>query len=136
MRRCHMIAIGLLATVLCTSKAQSLDKDGKFTVLGAGANSCEQWTKARSEGGVSMGGQSWIQGFISSHNHYAPGPNDLGKGIRPDAIRSWVDSYCSRHPSALLVHAAEALIVELIRRHPPYDLSSDPASQGVKPANR
>ena len=132
MSRCRMVAIALLATALCASKAQSLDKNGKFTVLGAGANSCEQWTKARSEGDVSISGQSWIQGFISSHNHYAPGPNDLGKGISPDAVRSWVDNYCSQHPSALLVYAAEALVIELIRRHPAYDLPSDPASQGVQ----
>jgi hypothetical protein len=132
MRRRQMFAIGLLATMLWPSSAQSLDQNGKFTALGAGANSCEQWTKARSDGGVSIGDQSWIQGFISSHNHYAPGPNDLGKGVSAPALRSWVDNYCSQHPSVLLVYAAEALVIELLRSHSPYDQSPDPASRGVQ----
>lgn len=132
MRRFRIFAVGLLATLFWTSHSQSLDQNGQFTALGAGANSCEQWSKARSNGGVSIGDQSWIQGFISSHNHYAPGPNDLGKGISPEALRSWIDNYCSQHPSGLLVYAAEALVIELIRRHPAYGLSPDPASQAVQ----
>jgi hypothetical protein len=128
MRRSRILA--MLATLFWTSNSQSLDQNGQFTALGVGANSCEHWSKARSTGGVSISDQSWIQGFISSHNHYAPGPNDLGKGISPEALRSWIDNYCSQHPSFSLVYAAEALVIELIRRHPAYGLSTDPASQG------
>jgi len=117
MRR-RMFASVLLATVFWPASGQSLDQNGKSFVLGAGVSSCEQWTKARVGGGVPVD-ESWIEGFISSHNHYAPGPNDLGMNMTLDALRSWVDNYCSQHPGVRLVSAAEALVIELIKRRPP-----------------
>ena len=117
--RGRIFALVLLATVFWPARGQSLDQNGKFLALGAGMNSCGQWTKARVEGDLPMVDVNWIQGFISSHNHYAPGPNDLGMGMKLDALRSWVDNYCSQHPSDLLVSAAEALVIELITRRPP-----------------
>ena len=108
-----------LAMLLSTSAAKSLDKNGSFIIWGAGATTCERWTMARRAGRVPVAAQSWIQGFVSSHNHYAEGPNDLGKGMTPDALRSWVDDYCSGHPDHLLAAAAEALVIELILRRPP-----------------
>jgi hypothetical protein len=118
MRR-RVFALVLLAPVFWPASGQSLDQNEKFLALGAGMNSCGQWTKARVESGVSIADENWIQGFISSHNHYAPGPNDLGMGMKLDALRSWVDNYCSQHPADLLVFAAEALVIELIKRRPP-----------------
>jgi hypothetical protein len=117
MRRCRF-ALVLIATALWPTVGQSLDQNGKFLALGAGMNSCGHWTKARAEGD-SIVDENWIQGFISSHNHYAFGPNDLGMGMKLDALRSWIDDYCSQHPAALIVSAAEALVIELIKRRPP-----------------
>jgi hypothetical protein len=114
----RMFVLVLLGTVFWPASGQSLDKNGKSFALGAGVNSCGQWTKARVEGGVPVD-ESWIEGFISSHNHYADGPNDLGRNMKLDALRSWVDNYCSQHPGDLLVSAAEALVIELIERRPP-----------------
>ena len=114
----RMFVLVLLGTVFWPASGQSLDKNSKSFMLGAGVNSCGQWTKARVEGGAPVD-ESWIEGFISSHNHYAEGPNDLGRNMKLDALRSWVDNYCSQHPGDLLVSAAEALVIELIERRPP-----------------
>jgi hypothetical protein len=116
-QRC-LFAVAWLAMLVSASAANSLDKNGSFIIWGAGATTCERWTAARARG-VPLAAQSWIQGFVSSHNHYAEGPNDLGKGMSPDDLRSWVDNYCSGHPDHLLAAAAEALVIELILRRPP-----------------
>src|SRR5262249_33017026 len=121
------ITLALLAALVWPFSAQALDRNGTYIIWGPGANTCEQWATARRERSVPSADQSWIQGFVSSHNHYADGPNDLGKGITPDALRSWVDSYCTQHPHDLLVRAAETLVIELIRSHPPYDHKPDPS---------
>jgi hypothetical protein len=85
MRRCRF-ALVLIATTLWPTGGQSLDQNGKFLAIGAGLNSCGHWTKVRAEGGDSIVDENWIQGFISSHNHYAFGPNDLGMGMKLDAL--------------------------------------------------
>jgi hypothetical protein len=104
----------LLVALSWPASGRAVDQNGKFFVMGAGRDSCGQWTKARLGGGVSVVHENWIQGFISSHNHYAEGPNDLGMGMKLEALRSWVDNYCSQHPGNLIVFAAEALVIELI----------------------
>jgi len=65
-------------------------------------------------GGVS----SFCKASSAHTNHYADGPNGLGRGMKLDALRSWVDNYCSQHPGDLLVLAAEALFIELILSEP------------------
>lgn len=129
----RIIAIGFLATVtpVCV---QALDEGGKFLIWGVGTNSCEQWTNARIERPIPPVYMSWIQGFVSSHNHYAEGPNDLGRNIQPALVTNWIDRYCSQHPQDLLAQAAEALVIQLIKRDPIFDSApGTPTTEGLGP---
>jgi hypothetical protein len=103
---CLSIA-AILAALISPSASAQLQK--QLSIYGAGSQSCGTWsTDTRFRGDR----QSWVLGFVSAYNFYAPGDTAVNP---PDngAITGWMDSYCAAHPLESVVNAALALITEL-----------------------
>jgi hypothetical protein len=83
-----------------------------------GMKSCAAWVKNRAElpapslGAIVDG--AWLDGYLSG---VAVARNiDFLKDVDKNIIRSWMDNYCSNHPSGLMGDAADALSIELKKR--------------------
>jgi hypothetical protein len=104
----------LLALVLCVATTATAEeyKEKAVTVFGAGSASCGSWT---AEPAYRQGRQSWVAGFVTGHNFYAPGDTAVAP---PDgkAMFVWMDRYCAEHPLDSIVNAALALVTELRRQ--------------------
>jgi hypothetical protein len=97
------IAISVL--LLSPTGAMS-SEDGKFTIYGAGTESCGRWLADRHAGDWYLAGQ-WVLWWISAYGYY--GSKDLRK-TDSDAIAVWIDNYCAAHPLDELSLAAEHLV--------------------------
>lgn len=117
----NRIVVALLSLLLLPNIAHALaNGQGEYTILGAGTNSCGDWTKARA--GDHDWNQliitGWILGYLTATNRYAPGSDDVTGNTDIEGIRAWFDSYCNQHPLEIISKAAEALVNELKQRSP------------------
>jgi hypothetical protein len=91
--------------------------------LGHGLSSCGAWIQARKMHNVDqMPMEQWVAGYLSEANLVgpdidAPDIPDLLKGEDWAGLTDWIDNYCNAHPLDKLYAAANALVVELGRRH-------------------
>ena len=92
--------------------------------LGHGLSSCGAWTQARKMHNIDqVPMEHWVAGYLSEANLVgpdieAPDIPDLLKGEDWVELTGWIDNYCATHPLDKLYTAANALVVELGRRHP------------------
>lgn len=107
----NMRFIAILATLIlasCVRPAHSAEAR-KYMVYGAGAASCGAWLAARRAGDWYLQGQ-WVLGFVSGYGYSAG--NSL-KNTDNDAMASWIDNYCQKHPLENLSEAAQGLVAAL-----------------------
>jgi hypothetical protein len=83
-----------------------------------GMKSCAAWLRSRAEQPAPSSGalvdSAWLDGYLSG---VAVARNiDFLRGIDQRIIKSWMDNYCTKHPSDLMGDAADALSVELKKR--------------------
>jgi hypothetical protein len=81
-------------------------------VLGAGTDSCETWTKARSKKVSDWEARAqWINGYLTSHSellYYQKKIDILGvQKIDGFNMLPIIDKYCARNPSQPLIYAAQ-----------------------------
>jgi hypothetical protein len=116
--RLIVLATLISLPVLCQARP---NQEGAYEVLGVGTLSCETWSKDRadraSERHFIYG--AWVQGYITAVNVFGEGASHLAKGIDDEGIMSWIDNYCSKHPTDSLTVAAKALVDELRNRPVP-----------------
>lgn len=88
----------------------------QYVIFGAGSRSCGSWLQVRSQAlpdAVVL--QSWVLGYLTSVNANVLSVNrDVTGGAEPDALFSWLDSYCAAHPLESVARAASALLDSLI----------------------
>ena len=89
-------------------------------IQGAGAVTCGRWVEARKKGEY-YGQLQWVQGFISSYNHYVYSHKMAsGNGVFGEtdyqAITVWMDNYCQRNPLDSVYMGAVNLVKELETR--------------------
>ena len=87
-------------------------------IKGAGVSTCGAWLRYRSSG-LYYGELHWIQGFISSYNHYVKtGQNQNGIFGSADgkSIAAWMDNYCRANPLDSVYMGTIVLVDELKRR--------------------
>jgi hypothetical protein len=108
------LAIGLLVSANAADTQRG--GGGPVHILGWGARSCGAWNEVKdAKEATSYGGAgSWVIGFASSSNIWAP--SDLLQGIDELALISWVDNYCAVHPLDLIGTAAVMLVLDLGQR--------------------
>ncbi|HKA31792.1 MAG TPA: hypothetical protein VKH64_01155 [Candidatus Binatia bacterium] len=78
-----------------------------ITTVGAGGDTCKQWTQAIKEPSARYQYRQWIFGFISGYNW-----RDSSKQVVPPdstALLSWVDEFCKANPDAPIYIAASRL---------------------------
>jgi hypothetical protein len=93
-------AMALAMGLLGSSVAHAYD------IVGVGAWSCVAWTDAR-KNRRSDTTEQWALGFLSGIGFVGPhGANPL-RGLPPQAVTDWLDSYCHSNPKDTIVHAAE-----------------------------
>ena len=107
---------------LCLALAVIPLPDGAkaWIVLGAGPNSCGQWTqdKAANSNLRDLDVQ-WLLGFVSAYNFYESAKGDETNGPDNQGLISWVDNYCAQHPLEQISTAAIELVTELTNRNKP-----------------
>ena len=112
-----LAVIALLFSAGSAWKAEA----GEYTVLGAGASSCGNWTKVTNEKGLdSPILHNWLLGYITAYNRWgpyysAPGLSNISKGTDVGGLLGWIDNYCKANPLKDLDDAAHALIFELLK---------------------
>jgi hypothetical protein len=85
-----------------------------FMALGTGADSCAIWTR-NSKNSFSEATQIlWVEGFMSG---LAQGTRrDLLRNIDEEALKTWMDDYCSKHPLDRVLDAMAPLWLDLLQR--------------------
>lgn len=79
-------------------------------IKGAGAGSCGEWMEDR----PSI--LHWLQGYISSYNHYVykgNNPNGVFGDANHKSIAAWMDNYCQVNPLSSPADGVTVLIEEL-----------------------
>ena len=115
------IAPALLGLLLLPNVTHALSNEqGQYSILGAGTNSCGEWTKARA--GDQDWNQliitAWVLGYLTAVNEYAPGSDDITGNTDIEGLRAWLDNYCSQHSLEIIANAAQKLVKELRQRSP------------------
>ena len=59
---------------------------------------------------------AWIAGFLSAIRIHMPNDKDIFSHIDPEHIKLWILDYCTKHPTAKLIEATNALYEELKQR--------------------
>jgi hypothetical protein len=83
-----------------------------------GMKNCGAWVKSHAEQPApsmkALADNAWLVGYLSG---VAVARNiDFLKGVDDNTIQTWMQNYCSSHPSDLVGYAADALSVELVKR--------------------
>ncbi len=106
----------LLAVLFCSFAAVFSANSNAVTVKGM--ERCSAWLKNHAEQPApsmnSLADDAWLDGYLSG---VAVARNiDFLKGVDDTTIQSWMNNYCSDHPSDLVGYAADAFSVELVKR--------------------
>jgi hypothetical protein len=102
------ILAGIVLAVMMTGGAVA--EPGE--VLSGGGQPCGDFVAESAQGQELYG--AWALGFISGQNLMDVSDMRLtGKGWTHDSVMLWLKNYCSQHPLALFVEAAEQLRHEL-----------------------
>lgn len=91
----------------------------EYVILGAGSRPCGSWLQVRSQAlPDSAVLQSWVLGYVTSVNaNFLNSSPDVTQGANPDALFSWIDSYCAAHPLDSLARAASALLDSFLAKN-------------------
>jgi len=108
-------AVLLLASCGFVPQANaSADTAGKIAVLGAGTVTCLAWTAEHASNSVAAGIQnSWVFGYITGFNSWAPGTNDASQAVDNPELLAWMGTYCEKNPVDTISQASSALIFAL-----------------------
>ncbi|HAT36798.1 MAG TPA: hypothetical protein DCS82_13870 [Rhodospirillaceae bacterium] len=94
--------------------ASAADKQGRYLVVGDGAEGCSLWTDERKKSSPrSRALESWLLGYITATNVWRPDTADVAGGLEAPALFEWTDNYCQEHPKSRIAEAARNLIYGL-----------------------
>lgn len=97
MRHVAVVA-SLLALLPCAGHAA--DKQGQFAVRGAGLISCAVFAQEQAaRGDVYKIVSSWVDGYVTGVNQYAPDTYDLLSFETTELLMAILDRHCRVHPT-------------------------------------
>ncbi|HEY2987759.1 MAG TPA: hypothetical protein VGL11_08535 [Candidatus Binatia bacterium] len=107
----------LAALILAMPLAAHPAAPAEVTTVGAGSDSCRQWTEARNDPGTHYQYRQWIFGFVSGYNSHDPS-NQI---VPPDssAVIEWIDNFCKANPQRALYFAAASLAKKMAKSAQP-----------------
>jgi len=122
----RQMAVPAMALVALTSysvgRAQTPAR-ATFQILGAGAKSCEVWTKDSSVANRTSSIE-WVLGYLTSVSQEDAMRVAVGEDLKPlertdaKAVASFVEKYCEDRPSRPVADAARALLAKLGHQGP------------------
>ena len=86
---------------------------------GAGHKLCSDWSAAETNTDQSeyAANRFWVAGFMSAYNVYvSTGGFDIGKGLTPDDMKSFMHNRCAANPTETIATAATAFLAMLKAR--------------------
>ncbi len=91
----------------------------EYAIFGAGGRSCGSWLQVRSQALSDRAVlQSWVLGYITSVNaNLLTSSEDVTSGADPDALFSWIDTYCGAHPLDSIARATGALLDSMLAKN-------------------
>jgi len=108
------VCCGLLCMSLLIFYKIPAKSDDPRTALGFQKQSCEMWTRVRKVHGAEAAAMEfWALGFVSGSNWSTKiEDKDYLKGLDPDAVHAWLDTYCAQHPLARFLDAVWSFMTE------------------------
>lgn len=106
--------IFLLALCL-TPNSYAADKDGKFSIKGAGVSQCRQFLAEQKEPSArffAYGG--WVDGYLTAANEGLPETFDLAPWQSLDLLAVALAEYCEQRPDASFLSAVREVFQSLI----------------------
>jgi hypothetical protein len=85
-----------------------------FMALGTGADSCATWTRNSKNSFSETTQILWVEGFMSGLARRTR--RDLLRNIDKEALETWMDDYCRKHPLDRVLDAMAPLWLELLQR--------------------
>jgi len=108
------LGIALLMAVAVGAVAHAGAAQVMATVYGYGTESCGEWlhTSAEPQGWSHLVDSSWVMGFVTAADVYAPKGATFRKSDAA-GLDAYMTTYCRAHPLDTIVTAATALVREL-----------------------
>ena len=108
------VCCGLLCMSLLIFYKIPAKSDDPRTALGLQKQSCEMWTRVRQVHGADAAAMEfWALGVVSGSNWSTKiEDKDYLKGLDPDAVHAWLDTYCAQHPLARFLDAVWSFMTE------------------------
>lgn len=118
LRGLFLAAAGLIFSVSCQGffipSAVAADEDGRFSVEGGGARSCESFLKAETDSSDEftylMG---WMQGYLTGMNRFQPDTFDLVPWQNTRILTLALRGICQQDPQMNFFRAVDVLAVVL-----------------------
>ena len=110
----YMRAFSLIALLAVGSFASAADKDGLFSIRGAGLLTCQTFVQEReaaSDAYVMIGG--WLDGNITAVNELSLETFDVVPYVSTELLTILIDRHCRDNPADLLFAVANTLLGRL-----------------------
>lgn len=110
----YMRAFSLIALLAVGSFASAADKDGLFSIRGAGLLTCQTFVQEReaaSDAYVMIGG--WLDGYITAVNELSLETFDVVPYVSTELLTILIDRHCKDNPADLLFAVANTLLGRL-----------------------
>ena len=110
--------LSLLLVTLAPAVAQPAAPHGPVT-YGAGHKLCSEWSAAETKADQSdyYANRFWVAGFMSAYNVYvSTGGFDIGKGLTPDDMKSFMHARCAANPNETIAAASTVFLASLKAR--------------------
>jgi hypothetical protein len=104
-------SIVCLLVVLIGSVSESVwagDESYNYVSIGRGLDTCTVMTTARDESYPQV--INWLAGYLTSYNRWQPETYDITGDPRASDWETWIQQYCTTHPTIQIARAAEAFV--------------------------
>ena len=88
------------------------DAQGNYVILGFGAEACQTFLQARSNG-LDMAYRHWLTGYLTAVNKLTNNTVDMRGTTDTDGTLRLLEQYCIKHPLHSFSRAAESLVTDL-----------------------
>lgn len=110
-----VLLLAPLAPLAPTAAQQVAAPSGPVT-YGPGHKLCSDWSAAETKADQSeyAGNRFFVAGVMSAYNIYVSPPGfDIGRGLTPEDMKSFMHARCAAHPAETIATAATAFITML-----------------------
>ena len=107
------LACFLLLTPVAPAAAQQAAPPAGPVTYGPGHKLCSDWSTAETKADPSeyMANRFFVAGVMSAYNIFVSAPGfDIGRGLTPDDMKSFMHDRCAAHPTETIGAAATAFI--------------------------